>query len=209
MNSEVVFSPSEDAKRLYGELVSEIRRRELSGLENFDKAILAYSSGGLGLSIGFLKDFVSISEADISWALYCSWISFAFAVGITVTSFLVSGAALRHQELVGYQYYMEGKDEARAQKNGFNSCTRLMNYASGVLFLFGVAMTVLFTSMNLEKGTENMRKDRTIVFDGATIPTMQKVQVPTEKKGITVPSIQKVPASNPTPSPQQQPSGKQ
>lgn len=53
------FVPTEEIKKIHADFVAEIRKRELSSSENFDKSILTLSSAGLTLSVGFLKDFVS------------------------------------------------------------------------------------------------------------------------------------------------------
>ena len=197
------YVPTDDAKKIHFEHIAEIRKRELSGLENFDKAILAYSTGGLALSLGFLKDFVPIKYAFVSWALYCSWLLFACATCSTVISFLVSGRALQFQEQLSYKYYLEGKEEAFNASNRFNTVTRLLNYLSAACFLIGVILTILFISLNLVQGSNMTQKTRSVVFDGVTIPTMQKIQQPTSQKGLTVPSMQKIPTPPPIQTPPQ------
>ncbi len=196
------FIPTDDAKRVHADFVAEIRKRELSGIENFDKSILAYSTGGLALSLGFLKDFVPIKIAFVPWALYGSWLLFAVATSSTVISFLISGKALRYQEQLSYKYYWEGDESSLTTKNPYNIATYSLNYLSAGCFLVGITLTVFFISLNLEQGGNMSRNIRPIVFDGATTPTMQKIQQTTSQKGATSPTMQKVPSSTPTPTQQ-------
>ncbi|MDP1080667.1 hypothetical protein Q6298_28625, partial [Klebsiella pneumoniae] len=76
----------EERKRLYEKRREELFKLRLSNLENLDKSILTYSSAGLALSLGFLKDFIPIYQAKFAWALYGSWICFAFAISLVVLS---------------------------------------------------------------------------------------------------------------------------
>ncbi len=61
---------SDGRKKLFAELKGELFKRQLSNSDNFDKAVLAYSSAGLALSLGFLKDFVPIAKASYTCLLF-------------------------------------------------------------------------------------------------------------------------------------------
>ena len=191
----------DEIKKIHAEFVAEIRKRQLSSSENFDKSILAYSTGGLAFSLGFLKDFVPINAASIPCALYWSWSLFALASASTMISFLVSEKALAHHEKLGYAYYIEGNEEAFFAKNRFNDTTRFLNYFSGTSFLVGLVLTTIFISFNLELGTTMANNTRNHAFDGVSAPTMQKIQQPISQRGVGVPTMQKVPAppANQTP----------
>ena len=63
------------------ELFDEFKRKALedekSGTENFDKNLLTFSSGALGVSLAFIKDIVPLNKAVWVPCLYISWITFA------------------------------------------------------------------------------------------------------------------------------------
>lgn len=200
------FVPTEEIKKLHADFVAEIRKRELSSSENFDKSILTFSSAGLALSVGFLKDFIPIQLACAGWTLYASWVLFTVATCATMASFLASSKALSDHERFGAQYYMEGNDSAFNQKSRWNEVTVWLNYLSGASFLIAMILTVAFISMNLEKGSIlKMSSHRT--NDGLTAPSMQSRPDPLQR-GIPAPPLQKIPnapapspASSPTPAP--------
>src|SRR3569832_1908841 len=72
---------SEERKRLYERHREELSKRQISNAENLDKSILTYSAAGLALSLGFLKDFIPISQAKYAWMLYGSLAGFTFSGG--------------------------------------------------------------------------------------------------------------------------------
>lgn len=177
---------SDEIRKVYADHVAEINKREISSSENFDKAVLTFSSAGLALSIGFVKDFVPIQIAVAPWALYLSWFLFTAATCATIASFLVSGHALEAQKGRAYAYYIEGDDEALKRNSGWDRGTRFLNTTSGVAFLLAMVLSVVFIFINLEKGSA-MKDSNTqqspggngeLLHKGLTVPTMQQVQRP-------------------------------
>lgn len=175
----------DEIRKVYADHVAEINKREVSSSENFDKAVLTFSSAGLALSVGFLKDFVPIQSATAPWTLYWSWALFTTATCATIVSFLVSSRALEAQKGRAHAYYMEGDDDALKRGNAWDRVTRVLNYTSGGAFLLAMILSVVFISINLEKGS-TMRGNNTqhsgttteILQKGLTVPTMQQVQRP-------------------------------
>jgi hypothetical protein len=109
----------------------EKNKRELSNAENFDKAILTYSSAWLGFSLAFLKDFLPITSAKYGWLLYSSWILFMLAVIVTVTSYITSQRALKRFESIGERYYLNNEEAAFDAPNIWGSLTNWLNGISG------------------------------------------------------------------------------
>lgn len=179
---------TDEIKKLHADYVAEVHKRELSSSENFDKSILTFSSAGLALSVGFLKDFVPIRTAELPWALYLSWILFTLATCATMGSFLVSSRALADQKTLAYVYYIERDESVLQRENKWDRLTRILNYVSGGSFLLAMVLTVLFISINLEKGSEMKTND------GIRTPKMQPAPVLLQK-GLTVPAMQKVPSA--------------
>lgn len=174
---------SDDVKKLHADLVAEIHKREVSSSENFDRSVLTFSSAGLALSVGFLKDFVPIQFATVSWALYSSWALFTAATCATMASFLVSSRALAQQKELAYGYYIERDAGAFERTNPWDRATRSLNFFSGGAFVLAMVLSVLFISLNLEKGSA--MKDNTTQQSGGCNDLL--------KKGLTVPTMQKVP----------------
>lgn len=195
---------SDEIRKVYADHVAEINKREVSSSENFDKAVLTFSSAGLALSVGFLKDFVPIQSAAAPWTLYWSWALFTAATCATIVSFLVSSQALEAQKSRAYAYYIEADDDALKRGNVWDRGTRVLNYASGGAFLVGMVLSVVFISINLEK--ESAVKDTNIQHSGSnadllkkglTVPTMQQVQRPPSQPASS--QTTPVPASASTP----------
>ena len=195
---------SDEIRKVYADHVAEINKREVSSSENFDKAVLTFSSAGLALSVGFLKDFVPIQGAAAPWTLYWSWALFTAATCATIISFLVSGQALEAQKGRAYAYYMQGDDDALERGNAWDRGTRLLNYTSGGSFLLAMILSVVFISINLEKGSA--MKDRNtphsggyaeLLKKGLTVPTMQQVQRPPAQPASSQTAPAPAPASTP------------
>lgn len=190
-------SPSEDAKKLHADYVTEIHKREISSSENFDRSVLTFSSAGLALSIGFLKDFLGHGDAAWVWSLYCSWIAFTVAIVFTMVSFQLSGWALGLQKQLAYAYYIEGDESAFARRNWWNSATKALNITSASAFVVGMILSVVFISLNAQKGLDmkhNSRPDGQRVERGMPAPSMQKV--PTPSSSSPMPATQ-APVSSP------------
>ena len=73
------YDDSEKLYELYVKEEEELSKRDLSNVENLDKAILSLSSAGLGLSLVFIRNVVKLAEADHVWVLHVSWLMFVLA----------------------------------------------------------------------------------------------------------------------------------
>ena len=113
-------------ERAFSELKTELFKRQFSNAENFDKAILTLASGALALSLGFLKDFVSLNTANLVWSLYSSWFLFVSCIIITVASYLISQIGIEKQLKLAKRYYLDSDDTALEEKKqiiNFNKCS--------------------------------------------------------------------------------------
>lgn len=177
------YSPSEEERKLHEQFIAEVNKRELAGSDNFDKSILTLSSGGLGLSLSFLRDMGG-QAVTLPWLLYCSWLMFVVATVSTMASFLVSAKALDHQKDVARRAYLEGNSEAFSEANIWDQCTRGLNLASAVAFFCALGMTIGFVITNVEgrrmagNSTNNNGAAGDVIQRGATVPTMQRPSSP-------------------------------
>lgn len=142
-------SNSAERKKLFAELKGELYKRQLSNSDNFDKAVLAYSSAGLALSLGFLKDFVPLAKAGYKYLLFTSWALFVLAVIITIISFLVSQQGIAKQLKLSERYYLEHDETALAERNVWASATEIIPFIAGISFVAALICTALFVYFNI------------------------------------------------------------
>jgi hypothetical protein len=146
---------------------SETETRIISNSENFDKAIITLASSGLAVSLSFLKDFVPIERAELSWLLYLSWFLFTCSITTTLISFYVSNLA-QFQAIENCRKHIlstnhaEELPEAKASKY-----IAWFNNTSGIAFILALTSTVFFVSVNLaiaSKYKEGQCKDSAGVY---------------------------------------------
>ncbi len=183
---------AEERKKVHAELKVELFKRQLSNSENFDKAILTYSSAGLALSLGFLKDFIPITRADASWVLFLSWGLFVIAVVATLFSFISSQFGIMKQLIINDRYYLKMDDAALFESNFFARCTDWLAYVAGIAFVVAIASSTIFVSINLERAAIMAEQKQVPLREGASVPTIQRVPQ-TVQKGAPVPGIQQIP----------------
>jgi len=186
----------EERKKVHAELRNELFRRQLSNSDNFDKAILTYSSAGLALSLGFLKDLIPFSHAKCSWLLFWSWGLFVLAVVVVIVSFIFSQLGIDKQLTINEKYYLQMNDDALAERNRFAKWTDRLAYAAAASFVIAITFSTIFVSVNL-KGETMTEQKRVLVTDGAPIPTIQQVS-DTLTRGAPIPGVQKVPVQQPS-----------
>lgn len=129
--------------------ISEYRKSLLS-LEQqmqseYDKAVMTLSGGALGISLTFLKDVVIKEGVTGGGFLLAAWTCWGLSVTCTLASFYTSAVALRTavEQTDDRTIYLE------LVGGRLNKVTKLLNAASGLLFLCGVVFVVVFVARNL------------------------------------------------------------
>ncbi|MBU7435850.1 hypothetical protein KRI00_01045 [Paraburkholderia fungorum] len=197
---------AKERTRIHERERDNLAKLRISNAENLDKSVLTYSGAGLGLSLGFLKDFIPIREAKLPWALYVSWIAFTVAMVLVIASYVVSQMAIEVQFERAERYYDEdGEEEVR------NECTttekvaqHLNGWIYATAFGIGLSLTILFVSVNLNGANMANKNEKggnwAYAEDGAIGTKMQRVE-----KGVTGGKLQPVnPATPKQPTPQPQ-----
>lgn len=144
-------SDYDDSEKLYDLYVKEeedLSKRDLSNVENLDKAILSLSSAGLGLSLVFIRNVVKLAEASHVWILHISWLMFVLAITSTLLSYLFGQRALNRQREFNEKYYLEGDENAGQQTSLASRITHLLSYVSVFTYIAAVACTALFIALN-------------------------------------------------------------
>jgi hypothetical protein len=192
---------AEERKRLYERHRDDLSKREISNAENHDKSILTYSAAGLGLSLGLLKDFIPIAQAQYSWALYGSWIFFALAMISVIVSYPLSQKVIRLQLDRAKRYYLDNTETAFNERTKWEFHADLLNqWVSPTTFILAIILTTLFVSTNLKGANMADKKTPTsIALDGITGMEMQKMaqQKVSVQKGVTGMPMQSITASQP------------
>lgn len=165
---------------------AELFKRELANSENYDKAILAYASGGLGISLAFIKDVVPLDSASWLLLLELSWFCWVMAIVVVVISFQTSQLGIRRHMAMVKKYYIDDDDSALEETNVPARVTDIANVVSGLLFLCGVMLTTIFVGINLRDGNMTKhsegRERRSTAMDGAPVPSLVKKVAPDNPK---------------------------
>lgn len=141
-------SSDSDEYELYYKEEEELSKRELSNIENFDKAILSLSSAGLGLSLVFIKNVVKLAEANYVWILHFSWLLFVLAITSTLLSYLFAQRALDRQREFNEKYYLEADEEAGQQISFASGMTHVLSYVSVFTYIAAISCTAIFIGAN-------------------------------------------------------------
>ena len=148
--------PDDESERDYEQYLKErdeLLKRELSNSQILDKAILALSSAGLGLSLAFIGKGVSLAEATQVYLLYFSWGLFVAAIISTLVSFLTSQGAIKKQlkinegDLVS-KYYLINTEDSSNSKNPLNQITFVLSFVSVGCYISAILLTVIFIAYN-------------------------------------------------------------
>ena len=117
--------------------------------QQFDKAILTLSSGGLGVSIIFLRDILPLEQITNYYFLIGSWILFTISILSTLISFLTSQYAYSKQLSLINAYFLNKDSNAPDKKNRFSQITGKLNISAAVFFILAVICTIMFVSINI------------------------------------------------------------
>ena len=138
----------EKLHELYVKEEEDLSKRELSNVENLDKAILSLSSAGLGLSLVFIRNVVELAEASHLWLLHLSWLMFVLAITSTLSSYLFGQCALNKQREFIEKYYLENDEDAGKQISFASRMTYILSYVSVFTYIAAVSFTALFIMYN-------------------------------------------------------------
>ncbi|WP_260854234.1 hypothetical protein [Paraburkholderia sp. BCC1886] len=196
---------AKERTRIHERERDNLAKLRISNAENLDKSVLTYSGAGLGLSLGFLKDFIPIREAKLAWALYGSWIAFTVAMVLVIASYVVSQMAVEVQFDRAERYYEDREEDARDEWTKTEKVAQHLNgWIYATAFGVGLSLTILFVSVNLNGANMANKSEKggnwAFAQDGAIGTKMQRAE-----KGVTGGKLQPVsPATPKQPTPQPQ-----
>lgn len=145
--------PDERAIELHDEYRRKIWEDIKSGSENFDKYLLTFSAGALGLSLSFFKDVVPLEKATHISALIYSWVFFIACILVTLISFRVSIESQRVMFSCANEYYLEAKEDAfdKHLRSWSAKAVEICAWAGIVFFVSGLICTMIFVEANVAR----------------------------------------------------------
>lgn len=149
------------AEKLHDEYRRKIWDDTKSGTENFDKYMLTFSSGTLGLSLAFIKDVVPIGKAVWIPSLIGSWVAFVLCILVTLISFRISIRALERMSPCLDAFYLEGKTEAfnKHLEDFWTKAVDWCAYLAIGFFILGLTFTMVFVGANIREAKRMSEKE--------------------------------------------------
>jgi hypothetical protein len=120
-----------------------------SSSDEFDKSLLTYSTGALGLSLAFIKDIVKPNHATALPLLYWSWGFLMLCMILTIASYRFSIEAQKRHIINTRKFFLEDDEGALNKKSVWAVLLDICAYAGATFFLAGVLLTVLFVYFNI------------------------------------------------------------
>lgn len=129
---------------------------EQKAQEDYDKAVLALSGGGLGVSLAFIEKVVGSGPLQSAHLLTGAWLAWVVSIASVLVSYFLSRHALRCaiEQVDGVRPHI------RRLGGKMTIATEIANVASGLCFVIGVVLITFFAVANLE--AKNAQDSRTI-----------------------------------------------
>jgi len=143
------------------EWLSERNKDKHYSLEQFDKLIIALSSGGLVLTIGFVKDIVKITAETDTFLLKFCWFSLTaaliFILMSQISCFWANNIEINitNQEIREIEEVGEFNDKAtRIKIKRFffkisNALISILNVSSFLVLILGIILFIVFVNQNI------------------------------------------------------------
>jgi|SRR5699024_190825 len=106
--------------------------------EEFDKLVIYLSSGGLVLTVGFVRDIVNVSSSSYSELLIITWIAFTISL---ITILISHRTSLKSIDL-------ELNDRIQ-ESDSWDIFTGWLNWSGMVAFMLGVISFLIFILINI------------------------------------------------------------
>lgn len=150
--------------------LAQLNQSLLSNSQILDKALLSLSSAGLGVSLAFIKNVVSLDKATNLCFLHWSWGAFVATIIFTLVSFVMSQCGLEKQsdqtlneladlddELPEYadNNESEGNKEETDPSDLPFQISKWLTRLSLACYIIAIIFTVLFVKSNPTSTTPN------------------------------------------------------
>jgi hypothetical protein len=135
--------------QIYDAYRDDLRKRQLSNNENYDKTILTLSSSGLALSLTAIKFAIPLATAKYLFLLQSSWWLFGATILIAIIAYPISNVALNKQLENAEDYYARGIEDAFSRKNWYSIINDQLNIVAGLAFIIATAAIIAFVTFNI------------------------------------------------------------
>jgi hypothetical protein len=196
------------AEELHDEYRQKVWEDTKSGTENFDKYLLTFSSGALGLSLTFIKDVAPIGQAVWIPSLFVSWVAFLLCLLVTLISFRISILALEGMLPHLNEFYLNSNAEAfdKHRESWLTKAVDWLAWAGIILFICGVFFTMMFVYANIREANQINAKEnsKTTLIRAERMNFAGKDRFDEGcKPPVMTPATAQPPAPPPTPQPSQ------
>jgi hypothetical protein len=196
------------AEELHDEYRKKVWEDTKSGTENFDKYLLTFSSGALGLSLTFIKDVAPIGQAVWIPSLFVSWVAFLLCLLVTLISFRISILALEGMLPHLNEFYLNSNAEAfdKHRESWLTKAVEWLAWAGIILFICGVFFTMMFVYANIREANQINAKEnsKTTLIRAERMNFAGKDRFDEGcKPPVMTPATAQPPAPPPTPQPSQ------
>lgn len=126
-------------------------------IDRFDILIISLSTGALGFSIAFIKDFVKDKINPNLLLIKISWIVFAIAIIMNLLSQKTSYYShileikltkIKIKKLKGKENCSNCENRLNFKTNILDSLTTFFNISSLILLIAGIILTLIFININ-------------------------------------------------------------
>lgn len=148
----------------------ELWSAQKSSHEQYDKALLTFSGGGLAISLTLVKDLFPAEVMVIPWLLVLSWGLFCSSIVLTVVSFLTSQKSISVQ-LDYFEKFASGDMSYWNKKNPYTTATTWLNRVSGSAFVSAVIAVTVFSAVNMSEVLQMTEKTERLQ-GGTIVPPM-------------------------------------
>ena len=145
--------------------------------ESYDQSLLTFASGGLGLSLAFIKDVVPLDQATVLVLLYASWALFTTCILVTIGSFRLAIEVQKEHIERCDEYYQKGNEEIIKTPGKYQARLDKFTFWSGLTFFLALICTILFAGINVHREA-NMPKKHDAKIDTSSMTTDGQGSVP-------------------------------
>jgi len=139
----------EEKREIYLQERKTLIELQKTSFQQFDKAILALSSGGLGFSLLIFNNVIDPKQIECKALLILSWICFGIAMLSTLMSFYFSIRAF-DKRLESLNKFLMGEEyKVTIEESILTMHIRNLNVSSVLCVVLGVFFLFLFITINL------------------------------------------------------------
>lgn len=144
VDSTVSDEEKETRREMFDKYEAELRSRELSNSQQYDKAILTLSSAGFTISVTAFQALKGHTEIENVFFLVCSWWLFFLTIAISLLGFVVGNSAIRRQIKFANDYYIQCFKDAGPKTSFLVRLNSALNILAGITFLTAIGFTITF-----------------------------------------------------------------